>query len=634
MPSCRVNIYQDRNFVQTVILREATVIGRRDPDLCDPQAIQLHMTLPDNRLVIADEMARQISRTALRVSPLADGRFRIENCMASPITLPQNDPIPPKGAREFDRELLIEVGVGIALRVAPMEKQEGGENEYRSLAGMPTLSATTVGASAKFADGMKTIGQFGERDAKEISKMLRLALGVVHKAAGTSAFFQAAVEAAMEIVKLDGALLLIDDPLDADAVRGNAIVPGGWFLVAESWRQLDDEKRAKPSKTHQVSFSLLNRVLETSATVIHDPSNKAIGSDKSIAPSLQELECAVASPILNRQQQVIGILYGYRRIDAIAQQSQGIADVEGTLVEILAGSVAGGVARRAEEKFRGKLSEFFSPRVADLLVTRPELMAGQDVEVSVLFCDIRGFSTITEKLGPQKAIQWINDVMSELSQCVINSDGVLVDYVGDELLAMWGAPSEQPDHAERAVNTARAMLSTVKTLSERWHDVLSVHFDVGIGVNTGLARVGNVGSRQKFKYGPLGNTVNIGSRLQSATKQLGVKCVVSGASVIAAGCRDSSRRLTKIGVVGIEEPIEVYEAVRDKDDSWSQLRSGYEQALTNYELGLFGKAARQLGELMSVFPDDQPSRKLLARTISELDGPAGNFSGVWMLSSK
>ncbi len=114
----------------------------------------------------------------------------------------------------------------------------------------------------------------------------------------------------------------------------------------------------------------------------------------------------------------------------------------------------------------------------------------------------------------------MNDVMTELSGRVLDEGGVLVDYVGDEVMAMWGAPEDQPDQAERAVRAALAMLASLPAVNARWAAELGTETRIGIGVNTGAAQVGNTGSSQKFKYGPLGNTVNLGSRVQGLTKYL------------------------------------------------------------------------------------------------------------------
>ena len=152
-----------------------------------------------------------------------------------------------------------------------------------------------------------------------------------------------------------------------------------------------------------------------------------------------------------------------------------------------------------------------------------------------MFCDIRGFSTIAERVGAQRTIEWINDVLTELSLCVTKTDGVLVDYVGDELMAMWGAPAEQPDHARRACRSAVEMLELLDPLRERWKEITPDKFGFGIGINTGMARVGNTGSKVKFKYGPLGNTVNLASRVQGITKKLGVAALITDSTAKATG---------------------------------------------------------------------------------------------------
>jgi adenylate cyclase len=181
-----------------------------------------------------------------------------------------------------------------------------------------------------------------------------------------------------------------------------------------------------------------------------------------------------------------------------------------------------GLARQAQEKAalaaHVRLEQFFGPDLARRLVREPGLLEGREAIVTLLFCDVRGFSRVSEKLSPAESLRWMNDVMSELSSCVLDEGGVLVDYVGDELLAMWGAPEDQPDQAERAARAALAMLAALPALDGRWQEAVGGPTEVGIGVNTGPAQVGNTGSTFKFKYGALGNTVNLGSRVQGLTK--------------------------------------------------------------------------------------------------------------------
>src|SRR5260370_351906 len=139
------------------------------------------------------------------------------------------------------------------------------------------------------------------------------------------------------------------------------------------------------------------------------------------------------------------------------------------LVELLAGSVAAGLARVERERealaMRVQFEQFFTPELARELAAHPDLLLGRDREVSLLFCDIRGFSRISKHLGPAATMEWIGDVMGALSECVLAECGVLVDYIGDELVAMWGAPENQPDHPARACRAALAMLDELPKLN-------------------------------------------------------------------------------------------------------------------------------------------------------------------------
>ena len=135
----------------------------------------------------------------------------------------------------------------------------------------------------------------------------------------------------------------------------------------------------------------------------------------------------------------------------------------------------------------------------------------------------------------------------------------MVDYAGDGILAMWNAPTAQADHAGRACRAALDMLAELPGLNSRWQAVAAAALAFGIGINTGPAQVGNTGSSRKFKYGPLGNTVNLASRVQGATKHLGLPVLITGATAGEAGRFLRPRRLCQVRVVGIREPVELYE---------------------------------------------------------------------------
>jgi adenylate cyclase len=281
-----------------------------------------------------------------------------------------------------------------------------------------------------------------------------------------------------------------------------------------------------------------------------------------------------------------------------------------------------------------QLEQFFPPMVARQLLERPDLLdKGTHREITVLFCDIRGYSTVSRQLGPAGTIEWVSDVMEALTECVVRNEGVLVDFIGDELLAMWGAPTDQPDHAARACRTALEILALLPSLDERWQARIGRPMAFGIGVNSGPAWVGNAGTRRKFKYGPAGDTVNIGSRVQGASRYLAAPLVVSRATRDRLADEFLSRRLGQVRVVNIAEPIEMYQVVPDEEPDWQRHREQYEQALSLFERRELPDAARLLGGLIAVHGASGPYLSLMARTIEGLLAP-DRWSAVFELPGK
>jgi adenylate cyclase len=350
------------------------------------------------------------------------------------------------------------------------------------------------------------------------------------------------------------------------------------------------------------------------------------------------LDAVVAAPILNRRGEVIGALYGERRFMIDAEVQEPITPLEAMLVEVLASGVAAGLARldqeRAALRTRLQMEQFFTPRLAAKLEDHPELLVGRDTYVSVLFCDIRGFSRIAERLGPAKTVSLMSDVMSVLTQCVLDRDGVVVDYVGDEIMGMWGAPDHQPDHAARACRAALAMFEQLPALNDRWQPILNEPLQIGVGINSGVAQVGNVGSRMKFKYGALGNIVNLGSRVQGATKHLKTPLLITDATRAWLDDRFATRRLCSIRVVNIAEPTTLFELVQDNKPGWGKLKEGYESALEEFSRGEFRESSRILGTLVPDYPNDGPTQILLSRAAKcQVERPE-KFDPVLVLSEK
>lgn len=501
-----------------------------------------------------------------------------------------------------------------------------------------------------------------EQDASAIDviRLFRKAVRVITEAGSSGAYLELAISTARELVKLDRVVVLVPQKpedwqsspaagrttevfssmsLHFDDVKAGLAAAGdgvGDYQIEDSTvfskTKIDWSPRGEnlapglAGPQPAIRYSVLNRVWELKTTQIH------VSGRSSASGETRGSQHILAAPVIDRHGRVAAVLYGDRWTRT--EQEQPLTELDGLLFEVFAAAVAGGMARQAAERSQANLSEFFSPRVATMLSKRPEMLVGRDAEVSVLFCDVRGFSSISERCGAERTIALINDVLSDLSQCVVDEDGVLVDYVGDELFAMWGAPEPQFDHAARAIRAARQMLATIQRLRERWRDELQVDLDVGIGINSGPARVGNVGSRLKFKYGVIGNTVNLGSRLQGACKQLGVKCVVSSVSVGGMADRRHLRRLARLRVLGIQQPIEVFEFVAGLDPKWEQLRDEYEAALRDFEAGRPGETVRRLGPLLQQHPGDRVSARLLGMAARQLTERNDEPQDIWELDAK
>jgi adenylate cyclase len=572
------------------------------------------------KLVIAPFSRREIPRIFFKLEAGVGGTFSVHNLHKRiPINIKDSSGILPGEERVLPSGAVIDLGPTLALQLGGQQMSAppfDDDAKYRSLAHVPPAPKSF--AAQKDLTGYDVTmrdfvpGSDTATHGTAIVQLLQLALSVIQQATGSDAFYEAAARAAGKIVELDRAkVLLFED--------------GVWTDRA-IWQRRT--VRSSFSGSMSQSSTLLNKLLEQKRTQIFNGT-----AEVSDVASLASLDRAVASPILDENQEVIGALYGDRRSSAIAEEDA-ITDIEATLVEVIAGAVAAALAIEREERSRQQMSQHFSPRVADALLHSPELLEGQDAEVTVLFCDIRGFSTVTERLGPRSTLLWINDVLTELSECVLRQDGVLVDYVGDELLAMFGVPFSQPDHAERAIAAAQEMLACAAPLQEKWYEELQTQMGFGIGISTGPARVGNTGSRVKFKYGPLGNTVNMGSRIQGATKFFDVTALASEATLQAFETPPKNRRLGATRLKGIVGGVVLYEIANNPSADWEELKLQYEAALLNFEQGNYSACHEQAAALNSQFPQDRISARLLDRVRKQLAEPETPADPIWELTSK
>jgi adenylate cyclase len=602
----QLRVYDSHQLVFSVNLQGAAELGRQSEG--EERPFFQKQQADHRRVVIARLDEDTVSRRHARVEPLSREKVRLTNLSAKlAIRLPDGNELAPASSCELAIPASLTLGKKV-VRIQPPE--ESAPSNLQSLAEV-TVPPGHFASAPRLSALNLTTGP--AMDAEALVRWLQAVLDVFQSAAGASGFFGKAARAVVDLVGLDaGRVLLLDRAEWRTEATSTAGRPTG---ALSEW---------------QPSRQVLSSICREKKTCWEVP-------PAAQAASLVGVKAVVAAPILNRAGEVIGAVYGDRRQGG-GRAAGPITRLEAMLVSLLASGVAAGLARLEQEqaalRARVQFEQFFTPELSRHLEAEPRLLEGKDMEVTVLFCDIRRFSGVSERLGPALTGEWVGDVLSTLSRCVLAHEGTLVDYVGDELIAMWGAPVGQPDQAERACRAALDMLGKLPELSQRWQATLQEPIEVGIGLNTGTARVGNMGSDIKFKYGPLGNTINLGSRVQGATKYLKARLLITGATRAKLGPDLRCRRLCRVRVVNITEPIELYELMGPGPAGSDELKRGYEEALEQFEKKLFRPAARILGRLLAEFPEDGPTLVLNARVANCLLEGTAHFDPVWELPGK
>ncbi|MGD8988695.1 MAG: adenylate/guanylate cyclase domain-containing protein, partial [Syntrophobacterales bacterium] len=187
------------------------------------------------------------------------------------------------------------------------------------------------------------------------------------------------------------------------------------------------------------------------------------------------------------------------------------------------------VEEREKREIRGAFSFYVTPSVVNEMLKNPDKLklGGDKKELSVLFSDIRGFTSLAEEMEPETLVHLLNEYLTEMTDVVFEFDGLLDKYIGDAIMAVFGAPLEQIDHPSRACRTALKMLQRLAKMQQKWESEGAPRLDIGIGINTGPMVVGNMGSERRFDYTVMGDSVNLASRLEGINKEYGTQVVIS-----------------------------------------------------------------------------------------------------------
>lgn len=216
----------------------------------------------------------------------------------------------------------------------------------------------------------------------------------------------------------------------------------------------------------------------------------------------------------------------------------------------------------AEKRYiKQTFKNYFSPQVMAVILQDPSLLhlGGQRREVTILFSDIRSFTTITEQLPPEQLTTLLHQYFTEMTEEILTTDGVLDKFIGDAIMAFWGAPIDQPDHGDRAIKAALGMMTRLKKLQSQWIEAGYPLVDIGIGINTGVVTVGNMGSHKRFDYTVIGDDVNAAARLESLNKEYKSHIIIAEATLKKLTLKVKTRMLGDILVKGKTKPIKIYQ---------------------------------------------------------------------------
>jgi adenylate cyclase len=218
---------------------------------------------------------------------------------------------------------------------------------------------------------------------------------------------------------------------------------------------------------------------------------------------------------------------------------------------------------RERKKIRGAFSYYVSSSVVNEMLKNPEKLklGGDKRDLSVLFSDIRGFTTISEGLAPEELVHLLNEYLTVMTNVVFKYDGTLDKYMGDAVMAIYGAPLDQPDHPHRACRSALDMIEELKRLNEKWIREGKRPLDIGIGINTGMMMVGNMGSEQRFDYTVMGDAVNLGSRLEGANKNYKTNILISEFTQERVKDAFVCMELDSVQVKGKLKPVRIFQLV-------------------------------------------------------------------------
>ncbi len=308
----------------------------------------------------------------------------------------------------------------------------------------------------------------------------------------------------------------------------------------------------------------------------------------------------------------------------------------GVLISLVGSSLASYATEGQQKRYlKGAFKQYLSPAVIEQLIAHPErlTLGGERREITIFFSDVQGFTTISEKLSPEDLTALLNEYLSAMTDIIQEEGGTIDKYEGDAIIAFWNAPLTLEDHAVRGVRAALRCQARLTELRPVFHGRIGRDMLMRVGMNSGPAVVGNMGSKNRFDYTMLGDQVNLAARLEGINKQFGTYTMLSGAVVQKIAGAYPARELARVAVVGRKEPVSVFEPMMPEEQASRKPQlEVFDRGLREFYAGHFPGARRIFEEISSV----DPAAASYARKCSSLEAspPQEAWTGVWVMTEK
>jgi adenylate cyclase len=294
---------------------------------------------------------------------------------------------------------------------------------------------------------------------------------------------------------------------------------------------------------------------------------------------------------------------------------------------------------RNKKELKGTFQKYVSPAVVNEILSHPEKikLGGRKENMTVMFSDLRGFTTLSEKLDPEVLSAFLNRYLTPMTRLVFKNDGTLDKYIGDAIMAFFGAPISYKDHAKKCCTTGLEMLVKLKELNKEFEKEQLPPLDIGIGINTGDMSVGNMGSDIVRSYTVMGDAVNLASRLESINKAYGTKIIISEFTLQQIQPDFIVRELDWVRVKGKQHPVKIYELLSDKElePHLSDALKAFSQGFEQYHARNFDTALESFTRSLNKIPHDVPSQLYIERCQEYIQNPPPeNWDGVYEFKTK